>query len=96
MSHLPVLPILIPLFAAALALFFEHRRFGILPQRVVAWTSMLSLLVVVEQEISDIEVMILLMQVKMVLLLLITQVLIILLIVQLLYQEHQVKQYQVY
>ena len=44
MSHLPLLPILIPLFAAALALFFEHRRFGILPQRVVAWTSMLSLL----------------------------------------------------
>ena len=47
MNHLPLLPILIPLFAAALALFFEHRRFGILPQRVVAWTSMLSLMLVV-------------------------------------------------
>ena len=47
MNHLPLLPILIPLFAAAAVLFFEHRRFGILPQRVVAWTSMLSLLVVV-------------------------------------------------
>lgn len=46
MSHLPLLPILIPLFAASMALFVEHRRFGILPQRVVAWTSMLSLLAV--------------------------------------------------
>ena len=45
MSHLPLLPILIPLFAAAIALFFEHRRFGILPQRIVAWVSMLALLV---------------------------------------------------
>ena len=46
MNHLPLLPVLIPLFAAAMALFFEHRRFGILPQRVVAWTSMLSMLLV--------------------------------------------------
>ena len=47
MSHLPVLPILIPLFAAALALFFEHRRFGMAPQRVVAWVSMAAMLAVV-------------------------------------------------
>ena len=40
MNHLPLLPILVPLFAAALALFFEHRRFGMAPQRIVAWTSM--------------------------------------------------------
>ena len=46
MSHLPVLPILIPLFAAALALFFEHRRFGIAPQRAVAWVSMAATLAV--------------------------------------------------
>lgn len=45
MSHLPLLPILIPLLAAALALFFEHRRFGMLPQRVVAWCSMAAMLV---------------------------------------------------
>ena len=44
MNHLPLVPILAPVFAAALALFFEHRRFGILPQRVVAWLSMLVLL----------------------------------------------------
>ena len=46
MSHLPVLPILIPLFAAALALFFEHRRFGMAPQRAVAWASMAAMLAV--------------------------------------------------
>ena len=46
MSHLPVLPILIPLFAAALALFFEHRRFGMAPQRAVAWVSMAAMLAV--------------------------------------------------
>ncbi len=46
MNHLPLLPVLVPLLAAALALFFEHRRFGMLPQRVVAWTSMGVLLVV--------------------------------------------------
>ncbi|WP_028917556.1 monovalent cation/H+ antiporter subunit D [Pseudoxanthomonas sp. J35] len=46
MSHLPLLPILVPLVAAALALFFEHRRFGMAPQRVVAWTSMAAMLVV--------------------------------------------------
>ena len=40
MSHLPLLPILVPLFAAALVLFFEHRRFGMLPQRIVAWASL--------------------------------------------------------
>ena len=40
MNHLPALPILIPLFAAAIVLFFEHRRFGMLPQRIVAWASL--------------------------------------------------------
>ncbi|WP_374013017.1 monovalent cation/H+ antiporter subunit D [Pseudoxanthomonas koreensis] len=40
MNHLPLLPILVPLLAASLALFFEHRRFGMLPQRIVAWSSM--------------------------------------------------------
>jgi multicomponent K+:H+ antiporter subunit D len=46
MSHLPLLPILVPLFAAALVLFFEHRRFGMLAQRLVAWTSLAVMLVV--------------------------------------------------
>jgi len=46
MSHLPLLPILVPLFAAALALFFEHRRFGMAPQRTVAWVSMAIVLAV--------------------------------------------------
>ena len=40
MSHLPLLPVLVPLFAAALVLFFENRRFGMAPQRIVAWLSM--------------------------------------------------------
>jgi len=40
MSHLPLLPILIPLFAAALALFAEHRRFGMVPQRLIAAVSL--------------------------------------------------------
>ena len=39
-AHLPLLPILVPLLAAALALMFEHRRFGMAPQRIVAWLSM--------------------------------------------------------
>ena len=46
MSHLPLLPILVPLFAAALVLFFENRRFGMLPQRLVAWTSLAAMLAV--------------------------------------------------
>ena len=46
MSHLPLLPILVPLFAAALVLFFEHRRFGMLPQRIVAWASLGAMLLV--------------------------------------------------
>jgi multicomponent K+:H+ antiporter subunit D len=45
-AHLPLLPVLVPLFAGALALMFEHRRFGMLPQRVVAWSSLAVLLVV--------------------------------------------------
>ena len=46
MNHLPALPILIPLFAASIALFFEHRRFGMVPQRIVAWTSIAAMLAV--------------------------------------------------
>ncbi len=46
MNHLPVLPVLIPLFAASIALFFEHRRFGMAPQRIVAWASVAAMLVV--------------------------------------------------
>ncbi|SDQ35798.1 multisubunit potassium/proton antiporter, PhaD subunit [Pseudoxanthomonas sp. CF385] len=44
MSHLPILPVLIPLFAASIALFFEHRRFGMVPQRIVAWLSVAAML----------------------------------------------------
>lgn len=44
-AHLPLLPILVPLVAAALALMFEHRRFGMAPQRIVAWISMALMLV---------------------------------------------------
>ena len=40
MSHLPILPILLPLVGGALCLFAEHRRVGMAPQRVVAWLSM--------------------------------------------------------
>lgn len=46
MQHLPALPILIPLFAASIALFFEHRRFGMVPQRTVAWVSIAAMLAV--------------------------------------------------
>lgn len=46
MIHLPILPILIPLFAAALVLTFEHRSFGMMPQRLVAFGSVVALLVV--------------------------------------------------
>lgn len=46
MSHLPILPILIPLFAASIALFFEHRRFGMVPQRIVAGLSLVAMLAV--------------------------------------------------
>ena len=42
MSHLPLLPILIPLFAAGLALLAEHRRFGMAPQRAIAGVSLLA------------------------------------------------------
>ena len=54
MSHLPLLPILIPLFAAALALYFEHRRFGMAPQRAVAWISMAAMLAVGSAAISSV------------------------------------------
>ena len=46
MNHLPLWPILVPLFAGALALMFEHRRFGMLPQRLVAWISLAAMLAV--------------------------------------------------
>ncbi|GAB3509250.1 monovalent cation/H+ antiporter subunit D [Pseudoxanthomonas daejeonensis] len=46
MSHLPVLAILVPLFAAASVLFFENRRFGVPVQRIVAWASLAAMLVV--------------------------------------------------
>ena len=46
MSHLPLLAILVPLFAAAIALFFENRRFGMPAQRIVAWISLATMLVV--------------------------------------------------
>ena len=42
MNHLVILPILIPLFGAALSLFVEHRRFGSTVQRGVAWTSIIA------------------------------------------------------
>src|SRR5690606_41864203 len=45
-AHLPLLPILVPLVAAALALMFEHRRIGMAPQRIVAWISMALMLLV--------------------------------------------------
>ncbi|MBY4596730.1 monovalent cation/H+ antiporter subunit D [bacterium BD-1] len=44
MNQLPILPILLPLLGGALCLFAEHRRFGAVAQRVVAWTSMLATL----------------------------------------------------
>lgn len=47
MNHLAILPILIPLFGAALSLFVENRRFGVAVQRGVAWLSMAALLAVV-------------------------------------------------
>lgn len=47
MNHLVILPILIPLFGAALSLFVEHRRFGPKVQRSVAWASMAALAVAV-------------------------------------------------
>ena len=46
MDHLPLLPILIPLLAAAAMLFVEHGRLGMLPQRVIAWTSLAAVLAV--------------------------------------------------
>ena len=46
MNHLVLAPILVPLLAGAIALLFEHRRFGMLPQRIVAWTSLGILLLV--------------------------------------------------
>ena len=46
MDHLPLLPILIPLLAAAAMLFVEHGRLGMLPQRAIAWTSLAAMLAV--------------------------------------------------
>ncbi|KGO99340.1 monovalent cation/H+ antiporter subunit D [Novilysobacter defluvii] len=44
MSHLPLLPILIPVIGGALSLFVEHRRIGTVVQRSVAWVFMLACL----------------------------------------------------
>lgn len=44
MTHLPILPILLPLLGGALSLFVEHRRIGTRAQRIVAWTFMLATL----------------------------------------------------
>ena len=46
MSHLPILPILIPLLGGALSLFVEHRRIGTIVQRSVAWVFMFATLAV--------------------------------------------------
>lgn len=46
MDHLPLLPMLIPLLAAAAMLFVEHGRLGMLPQRAIAWTSLAATLAV--------------------------------------------------
>ncbi|MDY4282790.1 monovalent cation/H+ antiporter subunit D [Xanthomonas sp. LF06-19] len=43
MTHLLILPILIPLLGAALSLFAEHRRYGRKVRRAVAWTAMTAL-----------------------------------------------------
>ncbi|HBK46210.1 MAG TPA: monovalent cation/H+ antiporter subunit D, partial [Xanthomonadaceae bacterium] len=43
MSHLPILPILIPMLGAALSLFVEHRRFGRQVRRAVAWAALAAL-----------------------------------------------------
>ena len=40
MSHLPILPVLIPLLGAIASLFAEHRRFGAGVRRGVAWVSL--------------------------------------------------------
>lgn len=39
MTHLPILPILVPMIGGALSLFVEHRRYGPRVQRSVAWIS---------------------------------------------------------
>ena len=44
MSPVPVLPILIPMFGAALSLFVEHRRHGRQVRRAVAWMALAALL----------------------------------------------------
>ena len=44
MSHLPILPVLLPMLGAALSLFVEHRRHGPAVQRSVAWASLAALL----------------------------------------------------
>ncbi|MEQ4573790.1 MAG: monovalent cation/H+ antiporter subunit D, partial [Gammaproteobacteria bacterium] len=43
MSHLPILPILIPMLGAAASLFVEHRRYGHRARRTVAWIALAAL-----------------------------------------------------
>jgi multicomponent K+:H+ antiporter subunit D len=45
-NQLPILAILVPLAAGGVTVFFEHRRYGIAPQRLVAWTSLAAQLAV--------------------------------------------------
>ena len=47
MSHLPILPVLIPMAGAAASLIVEHRRYGMGVRRAVAWLSMAALAVAV-------------------------------------------------
>lgn len=49
MNHLPLWPVLIPLLAAGVILLVERRRFGMLPQRVIAGVSLLAQLIVAVQ-----------------------------------------------
>jgi len=44
MNHLAILPILIPMLGAALSLLVEHRRYGRVMRRAVAWAALAALL----------------------------------------------------
>ncbi len=46
MSDLPLWSILVPLIGGALALLAERRRYGMAPQRAIAWTSLAAQLVI--------------------------------------------------
>ena len=47
MNHLPILPILLPVIGGAVSLFVEHRRYGPVVQRSVAWAAMAALAIAV-------------------------------------------------